>query len=333
LISTGTTTINSTEYKSTLIFQKNTVGVEAPNFFNMNIGEKFPGGVHGVFDFVSSQEKVFVDLATSFYHLYHDHIGEFLHQYEKTPNAKFLINITDVEHMNPLPENIRFFFKFLNDNNVDYQPIDLKKNNKFNINNFYYRNTQSESLEINNPSPKIYNMSQQYVKDKSAVADKKVFVSRKNFQDRDLSLLLKGRLPHQNDNRIDDEARLQEYVKTLGFEVVVPEDFKTFEEQINYFYTVKTIMSTTSSGFTNACFMRPGSTMIELTTPLIAFTSYGDGVLSKQSSAVEEIHHFYHLMASSMGHKYISIPNRNRSVEEIINFIEEDPALKNFMLQ
>ena len=333
MISTGTTTINSTDYKNTILFKKETVGIEPSNFLSFELKEKFAGGIHGIFDFVSSQEKVLVELTTSFYHLYHDQIGEFLYQYEKTPNAKFLINITSIEHMNPLPEYIKFFFKFLNDNNIDYQPIDLKKNNKININNFYYRNYGSESLEINGPSPRIYEMSQRYVKDKSAIADKKIFLSRKNFQDRDLSLLLKGRLPHQNDNRIDDEAKLQEYVKTLGFEIVVPEDFKTFEDQINYLYKAKTIMSTTSSGLTNACFMRPGSTIIELTTPLIAFTSFGDGVLSKPSSAVEEIHHFYHLLASSLGHKYMSIPNRDRSVDKVIDFIEKDPAVKNFLLQ
>lgn len=331
MISTGTTTINCTDYDSTLMFQKEAVGIEANNFYNMEFKEKFPGAIHGLFDFISPQKKVFIDLTTSLYHLYHDQIGEFLSQYEKTPDAKFLINITDIEHMNPLPGYIKFFFKFLNDNEVDYQPIDLKKNNKININNFYYRNGNSESLEMNDPSPKIYRMSQKYVKDKSIEADRKVFLSRKNFQGRDLSVLLGGRLPYQNDNRIDDELKLQEYFKGLGYEIIVPEDFKTFEDQINYFYGVKTIVSTTSSGFINACFMRPGSTMIELTTPLIAFTSYGDGVFSKKSSAVEEIHHFYHLMASSLGHKYLSISNRNRLSEEIINTIEKDVSLKNFI--
>ena len=85
-------------------------------------------------------------------------------------------------------------------------------------------------------------MSQNYVKDKDLPATKKIFLSRKNFQTRDLSKIIKGRLPYENDNRIDDELKLQEYLKTLGFEIVIPEDFKN-----DYILSIKALKNSSAS--------------------------------------------------------------------------------------
>lgn len=331
-IATSTTTINSTLYKTSLMFKKEKCGVS----FNRSslypeFGEVFSKDISGVIDLISDQPKVMVKLVGSYYHLYHDQLGEFFTQYELTPEAKFIIDITEVADFDVLPEYIKIFFKFLNDKKVDYISIDLRKVKQFNLNNFYYRNTETESLEINNPSVKIRNFAQHFIKDKEAPATKKAFLSRTNFQGRDLSALIKDRLPYSNDNRIDDEEILQEYFKSLGFDVIVPEDFKTFEDQINYFDKVNTIVSTSSSGLTNAAFMRPGSMMFELTTPLISFSSLGNGVTEPESQAQEEIHHFYHMMSVSLGHGYASISNKERSAKKIIESIEANKIIKGML--
>jgi hypothetical protein len=333
MISTSTTTINSTLYKNSYVFHKDSTGL----LFSNNIGafdmvDKFRKDEQFVLDLISKQPKVFVSMTTSLYHLYHDCIGEFLSQYEKTPEAKFLIDVTIIADMDPLPEYIKMFFRFLNDKKIDYQPIDFRKINKVNINNFYYRNKDVESLEVNGPTKRIYDFSQQYVLDKSKPATKKVFLSRKNYQGRDLSILIKGRLPYENDNRIDDEHLLRQYFEDLGFECVCPEDFDRFEDQISFFYETKTLVSTTSSGFINACFMKPGSLMVELTTPLISFSRLGNGITQAESQGQEEIHHFYHAMSFVMEHGYISIPNNDRSAAKVISFIENNPHIKNALV-
>lgn len=331
--STSTTTIYSTKSNNTLLFIKEKSGLTFNNasFYGFQIGEKFKKDEPNLIDLISDQPKVLVSLTTSLYHLYNDNIGEFLAQYEVTPNAKFLIDITHIADIDPLPEYIKMFFKFLNKKNIDYRPINLAKFNKININNFYFTDGNSESFAINQPSKRLYDFSQQYIVDKDLPATKKVYLSRKNFQGRDLSFFIKGRLPYENDNRIDNEELVQEYFRGLGFEIVIPEDFQTFEEQMNYFYQVKTIVSATSSGLVNACFMRPGSTMIELSTPLISFERLGDGVLTPASIGQEEIHHFYHTISIMKNHKYISIPNLSREAKEIINTIEGDELLKAFI--
>lgn len=328
-VSTTTTTINSTLYKTSYIHHKEKTGVNIiGNIANIHLTDLHEDNSGDVIDLISEQPKVFVTMTTSYYHLYHDSIGEFLTQYELMPDAKFIIDITLIAENDKLPPYIKMFFKALNDKKIDYRPINLRKFNKININNFYYRNSKVESLEINNPSPKVRKFFQPYVSDSSAPANKKVFLSRTNFQGRDLSILIKGRLPYENDNRIDDEGKLQEYFKNLGFEIVVPEDFKTFEDQINYFDKVKVLVSTTSSGFTNACFMRPGGTMIELTTPLISFGYIGNGVTQPPSQGQEEIHHFYHMMSTALDHNFISIPNKERNAQKIIDAIEQSSMIK-----
>lgn len=330
MISTSTTTINHTDYKTTLGHIKEETGLifTTQNILGFDKVDKMKDDGHHFIDLISDKPKVFVPVYLSFYHFYHDAFGEFLWQYEQMPDAKYIIDITSIADINPLPSYIKMFFNFLNDKKVDYQPIDFRKINKMNINDFYFKNHESESPEINNPSPKLYEMSQNYVKDKNVPATKKIFLSRKNFQSRDLSKLTKGRLPYENDNRLDDEPKLQEYLKTLGFEIVIPEEFKTFQDQINCMYQAKMIMSTTSSGFTNACFMRPGSTMVELITPLISFNRVGNGVTSPISSGQEEIHHYYHLMSQAMDHTYIGINNKTRSTDKIIETIENNKLLK-----
>jgi phosphoribosylaminoimidazole (AIR) synthetase len=146
-----------------------------------------------------------------------------------------------------------------------------------------------------------------------------------------LSFFLKGRLPYENDNRIDDEKRLEDYFLSLGFEIVYPDEFKSFEEQMNFFYSAKTVASLTGSGLTNACFMQPGSTVIEICTPLISFTQIGNGVTDHGSVGQEEIHHFYNVISTMMDHNYIAIQNMSRSSEHVIQKIENNKSLKKFL--
>lgn len=331
--STSTTTINSTLTQSTYGYNKKKVGIQFFNgLHNYTLRNKFSNNEQNLMDFISSQQKVFVNTSSSFYHFYHDDLAEFYLQYKKTPDAKFIVDITHIADLDPLPSHVKLFFNFLNNNKVDYVPIDFRKVDKFNINNYYYRRPDSESPSINNPAVEIREFSKNFVNDLTKSATKKVYLSRKNFRSRDLSLIIKGRLPYENDDRIDDEKKLEDYFSSLGFEIIVPEDFKNMEEQINYFYEVKTLVSLTGSGITNSCFMQENSKVIEITTPLISFSGLvGNGVIGELPQGQQEIHHFYHGMSLRLNNKYMSIPNENRKSEEIIKIIENDKLLKEWM--
>jgi hypothetical protein len=332
--STSTTTLNVTSMKNTFKFQKDSVGVKfnQPYINSFSILNKFKKDEPGLIDLISDQPKVFIPMATSFYHLYYDNFSEFLTQYEITPDAKFIIDITNIKNMDPLPEYIKMVFRFLNQNNVDYRPIDLNANNIMNINNFYYFDRNAESYSINNPPKRLYEFAQRYVVDEENKASKKVYLSRKNLSSRDLSFFIKGRLPYENDNRVDDEKKIEEYFMSMGFDIVYSDEFQSFEEQMNFFYNVKTIASLTGAGLTNACFMQPGSTVIEICTPLISFAQVGNGITDNGSEGQEEVHHFYNVISTMKDHNYISISNMTRSSEQIIQKIENNKALKDFLV-
>jgi hypothetical protein len=320
--------------KNTFKFQKDSVGVKfnQPYINSFSILNKFKKDEPGLIDLISDQPKVFIPMATSFYHLYYDNFSEFLTQYEITPDAKFIIDITNIKNMDPLPEYIKMVFRFLNQNNVDYRPIDLNANNIMNINNFYYFDRNAESYSINNPPKRLYEFAQRYVVDEKNKASKKVYLSRKNLSSRDLSFFIKGRLPYENDNRVDDEKKIEEYFVSMGFDIVYSDEFQSFEEQMNFFYNVKTIASLTGAGLTNACFMQPGSTVIEICTPLISFAQVGNGITDNGSEGQEEVHHFYNVISTMKDHNYISISNMTRSSEQIIQKIENNKALKDFLV-
>jgi hypothetical protein len=108
----------------------------------------------------------------------------------------------------------------------------------------------------------------------------------------------------------------------------------SFEEQMNTFYEARTIVSTTSSGLTNAVFMQPGQTMIELVTPLlihVADNQDADEADARQWRIQEELHHFYSVLALHKKHKFLMLGNKHRKSEDIIKQIEEDQFLKYFV--
>lgn len=332
--STTTTTIDKISTKNTFNFQKETVGISFDNdhIYNISMHKKFKKDELGLIDLVSDQPKVFIAMSTSFYHLYHDTFAEFLTQYELTPDAKFIIDITHIKNINPLPEYIKMIFKFLNEKKVDYRPIDLRVRNIMNVNNLYYRNINAESHAINYPHEKLYKFANQYIINKNIKPDKKIYLSRKKNESRDLSFFIKGRLPYENDNRIDNEKNLEKYFSSLGFQIVYSEDFKTFEEQMQFFYSVKTCVSLTGSGLTNACFMQPGSTIVEISTPLISFNKIGNGITDPGSDGQQELHHFYAAISTMMDHNYMAISNTSRSSKELIDKIENNKTLKDFLI-
>lgn len=332
--STTTTTINKMSMKNTFKFQKETVGVhfDSDHIYNISMQKKFKKDEPGLIDLVSDQPKVFIPMSTSFYHLYYDCFSEFLTQYELTPDAKFIIDITNIKDADELPEYVKMIFKFLNQEKVDYRPIDLRVNKMMNVNNLYYRNIEAESPAINHPYEKLHKFAKRYVLNPDIKPDKKVYISRKKNADRDLSFFIKGRLPYENDKRIDDEIKLEQYFSSLGFEIVYSEDFKTFEEQMQFFYAVKTCVSLTGSGLTNACFMQPGSTVIEISTPLISFSRVGNGITDPGTDGQEELHHFYSAISTMMNHNYMAISNTTRSSKELIEKIENNKTLKDFLI-
>ena len=131
---------------------------------------------------------------------------------------------------------------------------------------------------------------------------KKIYISRLKY-DNDL--------PHA---RVKNERVLEEYMKNKGYEIVYAEEFNSIFDQIRFMSKVKTLVSPTSSGITNALFMKPGGNILELTT-------------SFQMLDREDLHHQYVNLAYSLNHNYHAIQNKDRNADIIINKLEKTNIL------
>ena len=121
-------------------------------------------------------------------------------------------------------------------------------------------------------------------------------------------------------DRVDDEKLLEDYFKSLGFRVVYPEDFPTYLDQLQTISSARVLASITSSGLVASLVMRPGSAVVELSTPL----EEGD-------SGTYRVHVHYRELSDVNRKIYISIPHR-RIAKEIIEEIEENIPLKKYLL-
>ena len=106
-----------------------------------------------------------------------------------------------------------------------------------------------------------------------------------------------------NDSRIDDHEKIEKYFSSIGFEIIIPENFKNFEDQLNYMYETKILISLTGSGLTNCIFMQPEQKIVEIFTPLIISKTKNDLNINFQ----EEWHFFNHRMSAIKQHKYFSL--------------------------
>lgn len=123
-----------------------------------------------------------------------------------------------------------------------------------------------------------------------------------------------------DDTRIYDEPILEEYLSSLGYEIVIPESFKTFEEQIDYFSNVSCMISSTSAALTNMLMMPNGGTVIELKTPLIRKVYKRDGRLANY---LDETHDLYVPLSYIKKHAYLSFPVDDRLADSAVKSLKD----------
>ena len=130
---------------------------------------------------------------------------------------------------------------------------------------------------------------------------KKVFISRKNDVFKDNS-----------ENRNINQDEIEDFFKSIGFEIVNGEGFSSLKEQINFFNQVSVFAGLTGSGMTSSMFMQPGQTIIEVVCPI----TFGD-------RDKYEIHNFYKTISMLKKHKYVAISNINNNKEDLIKQLED----------
>lgn len=125
-------------------------------------------------------------------------------------------------------------------------------------------------------------------------------------------------------NRIDDEEKLEAYLKSLGFKILVPEDFDSYADQLNAISEARILCSITSSALFSLMVLRPGARVVEVCTPAPTIINT-EGAFLPESEIFTD--HF-RSVALAKGHVYTAIPNRSREVDKVIQYIESTPELK-----
>lgn len=283
---------------------------------------------------LNNRKKLVVSMVNSFYHSVLDNISEIIYALEAYPKHELIIDISetkkDLELMNGkdfVYHNVfLYFLETLKMKKIKYSLVSLKDAEVVYINNFRVINYGLEPIQ---KADLVYDFFKFRVSNPKAKPHRKVFVSRGLAVGREYDA---PTLTCSNDNRMDDHPGLDELFISMGYEVVQTERLKSFQEQLDLFYETEVIASITGSGLSNAVFMQPGQTVIEIVTPLVV--PVGPPGFQKDLTDpyyVQELHNFYKNLSFYKNHTYLGIQNETRSFETFKSTLENNPKIKNFL--
>lgn len=280
---------------------------------------------------IDNKKKLVKSICNSFYHAILDDMSEILYSLEKYPDHDLIIDVSDtsiiLDDSNAEWAFFKFFVDTLRENGTNVKLVELKKYDiiymdNFRIVSFIYESGRKSNL--------IYELFKNKVTDPDVKPTKNVFVSRGKLPRRE-DVDAEG-LSFKNDMRMDDHVGLENYFAKMGYDIIHAEKFTSFQEQLDYFYSVKNIVSITGSGLTNAAFMQPGGSMFELVTPLVVTVPPPDAPKDITNPFyAQEIHNFYKNLAYYQNHTFACVQNPNRSLEELKATIEGNPKLKAYL--
>lgn len=283
-------------------------------------------------DLISDQKKVFIMLDPSFYHNIHDTMNFLVKAIHEAPDAKIYINASIVREHHALEHShIQYVLQTLGERKIDYELVDFRAYDGMWVSNYY---VMTLNPDVGNSAALIYDFVQRDVINPEVKPYRNVYLSRRNqgIRNNENPNVTSNGI---SDNRIDDHDKVENFFRSLGFEIIIPEDtFKDFKEQINFFHGVKTLVSVTSSGLSNAIFMQPGQTVVEIKTPLALqvnrsfLTNPGIEMdFQAPQMLVEELHHFYEVISFKKNHLHISVPNPEKNMLDVITKIYEDKKI------
>ena len=285
-------------------------------------------------DLTSEHKKIFISMPISIYHFFIDYAGKILKQASLENNLELIVLDYNLKNS---PFGTRIYTETLNliqSAGVKVKVVDTNLYEGIIIDKVYVMPPYSVHQ---NYEKSLYDAAITLVDNKKIVPFRKAFLSRRQMGDRQN---FNVDLPVKHDNRIDNHDKIENYFKSIGYEIVTPEHFGSLKEQVTFFYETKILVSTTSSGLMNSAFMQEGQTVVELQTPLIVHMPRQDQMGNLIGSpfdfsnmvAAEQLHYFYIKMAFQKKHKYLALNNLTRDSGKIISTIENDKYLKDLLV-
>lgn len=285
---------------------------------------------------VGPEKKFLITLQKNFFHALAETLVDIWREHKLNKNVLFVFAEKDLEdYVNIQNRGIdsiySLFFELLDKNNVKYIRADIGEKNGHSpdrpgsylkINNFYYierKQSANSPVELKEVVDLLLDM---VVGADKPMPEKKVYLTRKHADPGPSpdGVVFPEHILFKDDRRLNDEEIVEQYFRNLGFEIIVPEEFESFSEQIKYMSTVKTLVSVTSSGLLNTLFMQDGGLLVELLTPL--YRNFG--------AIPDKSIHSYTFLSYLKKLTHVSIPH-DRDPAEILAAIESKPHFKNLL--
>lgn len=309
------------------------------DLFYIDFRNTLPGYVESsgadYINLVDGKNKLVRSFCNSFYHSVMDDISDIIYAMSIYPNHELILDISDIQYgiggLESYWNIFDFFIETLNMKKIKYKMVALKNYDIVYMDNFILVEFIYESGHKANF---VHEFFKDRVSNKNIEPFRNVYVSRRKREELSSKVEIdeaKGMF-FNKDERIDDHESIEKYFIDLGYEIVYSEKFKSFQDQLDYFYETKTIASLSGSGLTNAVFMQPGGTLIEIVSPLVTTVPppYGPKDITNPFY-VQEVHNFYKMVAFYMNHYYLAVQNLSRRFTELKDSIENNQDLKRFI--
>ena len=309
-------------------------------------------------DLISFKQNLILNLEYNYYHFLVDQLPFILIELIKNNNLKIIF----INNYRKTTNFHNYVFEKLKEYNVDFLIINLKENEFIKINNYYIYNRYDPNFYNRNENDPelVRNFLKQ---NKKIIPHRKIYISRKwiensaeFFADEKKIKKENNYMAYKNFNctnrRIDNYTYLEIFFEKHNFEIIDDiNKFYAFSEnfidQINFFDEVKTLVSLTGSGLTNAIFMQENTNIIELLStfclekclkliknrPKTAWKcdECFSSEFCKEKIKFEHIDPNYFEMCYSLNMNYIAMSSPQKKASNIVEKFLTNPYLLNIL--
>jgi len=284
-------------------------------------------------DLTSFNNTLVFNLDFNYYHFLIDQLSFLLIELIKNNNLQ-VVFFTN----NKIQNYMDYVFEKLEKYNINFYLFILESNESIKVNNYYIYNR--ENFNFNNQIEIDSLLVSNFLKENKEIKpSRKVYISRK-FQDKKWQNSNNYFLKTKNDYfeykksnyvnyRMDNYKYLEDFFEKYNFEIIDNiNEFYAFSEnfidQINFFNEVKTLISVTGAGLTNAIFMQKDTNVLELATPFNEETF-------EEKIKYQDINSYYFELCCNLNINYFGISNLQKNALIIEEKFLKNPYLFNIL--
>lgn len=203
----------------------------------------FSGDRFRTLDLTDAKRKLVISLTGSVYHFLLDDVHRIIRSLRNEyQDLEIIVDVSAVykEIQEQAYDFLYFFLATLNDKGIKHRVVNFGHHDIIYIDNFFVISYNHSTIET---ASDVYEWFLPYIDTIGVEPYRKVFLSRKKVRDKHKTKAAEhhvyndpdtGEERHLLSDRIDDEEKLEDMFIDMGFEVVYPEDFNNFREQISF---------------------------------------------------------------------------------------------------